>query len=227
MLPNPLIAKLPPYDRGSLQIARMNTEPTVFIVDDDPAIADSLAVSASSMHLKTRLFPSPEEYLNQFDPQLPGCLILNVRMPKKSGLALQEKLAQLPLCPAIIVLTAYAEAPTALRAIRQEAVDFLPKTFSQSELCEAIRRAISRDAANRATFRRRDEVASRLAKLSDAEKQVLEQVLLGVPNKRIATLLEISRRTVEDRRARVMQKLEVDSLADLVRLAIEAGMRTE
>ena len=205
----------------------MNTEPTVFIVDDDPAIAVSLAVLASSMPLKTRLYPSPEEYLNQFDPQLPGCLILNVRMPKMSGLALQEKLAQLPICPAIIVLTAYAEVPPALRAIRQRAVDFLPKTFSESELCEAIRRAIEQDAANRATFRRCDEVASRFAQLSDAENQVLELVLLGVPNKRIATVLEVSRRTVEDRRARVMQKLEVDSLADLVKLAIEAGMRTE
>jgi two-component system, LuxR family, response regulator FixJ len=205
----------------------MSVEPTVFIVDDDAAFAESLAALVSSMQLKTKVFSSPEEFLAQFDPAAAGCLILDVRMPKISGLAVQEKLAQLPLCPAIIIMTGYAEVPTALRAMRQGAVDFLQKTFSEAELCDAIQRAIAKDAVTRAAFHRRTDVATKFAQLSPAEKQVLEQVLLGVPNKRIATLLGVSRRTVEDRRARLMQKLNVDSLADLVKLAIEAGMRTE
>lgn len=205
----------------------MSVEPTVFIVDDDAAFAESLSALVSSMQLKTKVFPSPEDYLAQFDPEAPGCLILDVRMPKISGLAVQEKLAQLPLCPAIIIMTGYAEVPTALRAMRQGAVDFLQKTFSEAELCDAIQRAIAKDAVTRAAFHRGADVAAKFAQLSPAEKQVLEQVLLGVPNKRIATLLGVSRRTVEDRRARLMQKLNVDSLADLVKLAIESGMRTE
>lgn len=204
----------------------MSAEPTVFIVDDDAAFAESLSVLVSSMNLRTKLFMSADDYLAQFDPEAPGCLILDVRMPKMSGLTVQEKLSQLPLCPSIIIMTGYAEVPTALRAMRQGAVDFLQKTFSEEELCDAIQRAIALDAENRAAYDRRMKVAALFAQLSTAEKQVLEQVLQGEPNKRIASALGVSRRTVEDRRARLMQKLNVDSLADLVRIAIEAGVRT-
>ena len=205
----------------------MNDQPTVFIVDDDPAFAESLAILVSSMNLKAELFSSADEFLQQFDPDAPGCLILDVRMPQMSGLALQETLNKLPLCPAIIVMTGYAEVPTALRAMRQGAVDFLQKTFSESELCDAIQRAIAQDKATRVSFQRRSKVDALFSQLSPAERQVLEYVLRGEPNKRIASALGISRRTVEDRRARVMQKLEVESLADLVRLAIEAGVHRE
>jgi FixJ family two-component response regulator len=205
----------------------MNDAPTVFIVDDDPAFSESLALLVSSMGLKTKLFSSADEYLKQFAPDAPGCLILDVRMPTLSGLAAQEKLAKLPLCPGIIIMTGYAEVPTALRAMRQGAVDFLQKTFSETELCDAIHRAIAHDAANRQVYRRRQEMAALFSQLTPPEEQVLHLVLQGVPNKRIATELGVSRRTVEDRRARVMQKLGVDTLADLVRLAIEAGVHSE
>lgn len=202
----------------------MNAEPTVFIVDDDPAFLESLSVLIESMGLATRTFPSPDEYLEQFDPTAPGCLILDVRMPKISGLALQERLAQVPLRPPIIIMTGHAEVPTALRAMRQGAVDFLQKTFSEAELFEAIQRALAQDIEFRTAHSRRDALDARFALLSTAEMQVLQQVLLGEANKRIATKLGISRRTVEDRRARLMHKLEVESLADLVRLAVEAGI---
>jgi FixJ family two-component response regulator len=201
----------------------MTLEPTVFIVDDDPAFLESLSLLITSLGLKAKTFPSPEAYLQAFDPEAPGCLILDVRMPKMSGLAMQESLSKLPVCPAIIIMTGHAEVPTALRAMRQGAVDFLQKTFSEAELVEAIQRAISQDAATRAAYGHQQSLSARFALLSEAERQVLTMVLRGSANKTIASSLQISRRTVEDRRARMMEKLQVETLADLVRLAIEAG----
>jgi FixJ family two-component response regulator len=205
----------------------MNADPMIFIVDDDPGFSESLSVLITSMGLKTKCFSSPDEYLSQFDPTIPGILILDVRMPKTSGLALQEQLSKLPYCPPIIIMTGHAEVPTALRAMRQGAVDFLQKTFSEDELYDAIQRALAQDAKNRKMFERQQDVAARISQLTAAEKDVLEHVLKGTPNKTIASALGISRRTVEDRRARLMQKLEVESVADLVRLAVEAGLQAE
>lgn len=206
---------------------KMADEPTVFIVDDDTAFRESLCALVSSMGLKTEAFASPGEYLEQFDPDAPGVLLLDVRMPQMSGLTLQEKLAALPISPAIIILTGHAEVPTALRAMKQGAVDFLQKTFDESELYEAIQRALAKDAAARVKHREEKKLAERFRQLNEPEKQVLEHVLKGIPNKQIASSLGISRRTVEDRRARLMQKLGVDSLADLVRLALLAGFHRE
>lgn len=205
----------------------MSDGSTVFIVDDDVAFCESLGVLVSSMGLKAKAFLSPTEYLEQFDPDAPGVLLLDVRMPTMSGLVLQEKLNAMPICPAIVILTGHAEIPIALRAMRQGAVDFLQKTASESELYDAIQRGIERDAANRAQYQRTLELDRIFSELSPAEKEVLEHVLHGVPNKRIASILGVSRRTVEDRRARLMQKLNVESLADLVRLSVEAGILAE
>ena len=202
----------------------MTSEPIVFIVDDDPAYLDSISVLIRSMGLKTKTFPSAEAYLSEFDPTLPGCLILDVRMPVTGGLALQESLSQLPLCPPIIIMTGHAEVPSALRAMRQGAIDFLQKTFSETELYEAIHRAISKDTANREKHARVSELNERFAKLSHVEHDVLQLILRGDTNKKIAATLDISRRAVEDRRSRLMQKLEIDTAADLIRLAIEAGL---
>lgn len=203
----------------------MIAEPTIFIVDDDAAFSESLSALVASMGLKTKVFSSPIEYLEQFDPNATGVLVLDIRMPKMSGLSLQEKLTAFPICPPIVILTGHAEVPTALRAMRQGAVDFLQKTFSESELYDAIQRGIARDSENRLEFQRNEDLRNLFALLTDAEKEVLEYVLHGTANKRIAAKVGISRRTVEDRRARLMQKLQVDTLADLVRLAIAAGFR--
>lgn len=205
----------------------MSTEPLVFIVDDDAAFRESLSVLILSMGLRSKTYASGEEFLRCFDETQPGCLILDVRMPQISGLALQEKLSKFPLCPPIIVLTGHAEVPTALRAIKQGAVEFLQKTFTESELREAVQRAISLDTERRQSHLRRSALLERFGLLSKPERQVLDLVLAGYPNKRIASALEVSQRAVEDRRARVMQKLNVDTLPDLVRLAIEAGLKVD
>ena len=202
----------------------MTANPTVFIVDDDAAYLDSISVLIQSMGMPTRTFPSADAYLKSFDPQLPGCLILDVRMPIMGGLALQEALNMLPICPPIIIMTGHAEVPTALRAIRQGAVDFLQKTFSESELYDAIQRAFAKDAANRSQYLRATELSERFGQLSAAEHDVLQLVLRGETNKRIAAILDVSQRGVEDRRARIMEKLAVSTVPELIRLAIEAGL---
>lgn len=202
----------------------MNREPTVFIVDDDAAYLDSISVLIQSMGMKTKTYPAADAYMRDFNPDLPGCLILDVRMPITGGLALQEKLTKLPLCPPIIIMTGHAEVPTALRAIRQGAVDFLQKTFSEAELYDAIQRAFAKDAADRARFARTTDLANRFAKLSPAEHDVVQLVLRGDTNKKIAATLDVSQRAVEDRRARIMEKLSVETVPELIRLAIEAGL---
>lgn len=202
----------------------MNSEPTVFIVDDDSAYLDSISVLIQSMGLKTKTYPSAEAYLREFNSQTPGCLILDVRMPGTGGLALQEMLTQLPICPAIIVMTGHAEVPVVLRAMRQGAIDFLQKTFAESELYEAIQRAIAKDAASRVRYSESQDLTDRFERLSSGEHEVLQRVLCGDTNKKIAATLKVSRRAVEDRRARIMLKLGIDNVADLVRLAISAGV---
>ncbi len=203
----------------------MRDEPTVFIVDDDPAFLESLAVLVLSMGLKTRTFASGQDFLSQFDPQVPGILILDVRMPTISGLALQERLAKEPLCPPIIILTGHADVPTAIRALRQGAIEFLQKTARESELREAIQKAVAHDTESRREYAAKSQILARLALLTPAERQVLGLILAGAPNKTIATKLGVSRRTVEDRRSRLMQKLEATSLPELVRLVTEAGFQ--
>jgi FixJ family two-component response regulator len=205
----------------------MNSEPTVFIVDDDAAFRESLSVLILSLGYPSETFASGDEFLAAFDENRPGCILLDVRMPDQSGLAVQEKLSAFSLCPPVIILTGHAEVPVALRALRQGAVEFLQKTFTEGELREAIGRALDIDAENRSAHRRRCELAEKLALLAPPERDVLELVLAGHPNKKIASVLNISQRAVEDRRARVMKKVEVDSLPELVRFAIEAGLRVE
>jgi two-component system, LuxR family, response regulator FixJ len=202
----------------------VTTDSTVFIVDDDATYLDSIAMLIQSMGMKTKTFRSADQFLREFDPEAAGCLILDVRMPVMGGLTLQESLAKLPLCPPIIIMTGHAEVPTAMRAMRQGAVDFLQKTFSETELFEAIQRAMRLDAANREQYARKKALTERFALLTEAENAVLQFVLRGDTNKQIAAALDISMRAVEDRRARVMQKLDVQSVAALVALAIEAGM---
>jgi FixJ family two-component response regulator len=205
----------------------MTMHSVVFIVDDNREFAESLSALIGSTGLHTQCFNSAAEFLQQYDPKQPGCLILDVRMPNTSGLALQAHLSKLPYHPPVVIMTGHAEVPTALRAMRQGAIDFLQKTFTEEELFDAVYRALDADCKNRATFERHAQLTSRFSRLTVPERDVLAHVLRGTANKAIAADLKISRRTVEDRRARLMHKLEVESVAELVRMAIEAGFSTE
>lgn len=202
----------------------MTQDPTVFIVDDNPAFLESLSALISSMGMKTRCFQSADEYLRAFEPEAPGCLIVDVRMPGLSGLDLQERLGREPISPPIIVLTGHAEIPAALRAIRQGAVEFLQKTFTEADLWDALQRAMAKDAADRLAHANRSAKKALLNQLTQGEMEVLQLILAGRSNKSVASALALSLRAVEDRRARVMQKLGVDSLPELVRLSLELGL---
>ncbi len=205
----------------------MSKVPVVFIVDDDLAFAESLCTVVATMGFESQSFDSPIEFLSQFSCANPGVILLAERLPKMSGLSLLDRLNSGPVRPAVIFLTGTPDIQVALQAMRQGAIDYLQKGCSEAELYEAIQRGFAHDAANRAAYAQRQETAQRFAKLNQPEKEVLEHVLKGMVNKQIATLLGISRRTVEDRRARIVRKLGVESFAQLVALATVAGIQRE
>lgn len=201
----------------------MNVEPLISIIDDDEAFRNSLVLLVTSFGYRVASYKSANDFLAVYDHQIPGCLIIDVRMPEVNGLALQQSLAMRSLQPSIIIMTAYAEVPVAVRAMHQGAVDFLQKTCPDTELLAAIRRAVDRDQSNRVEHARKVSVQERISLLSPPEKEVLNLVLQGKANKNIAAKLGVGPRTVEDRRARIMTKLQVESVPELVSLAILAG----
>lgn len=205
----------------------MPGDPTVFIVDDDPDMRDSLCWLMRSVRLPVETFCSAAEFQERYNPDSPGCLILDVRMPETSGIELFEQLtAQASRLP-VIFITAHADVPTVVRAFKSGAAEFLEKPFDRQTLLERVRRAIRDDAEQRAQAARWADIRDRMARLSPRETQVLRMLLGGTPNKTIATKLSITERAVEMRRATMMKKLQVNSVAELVRVATEFDMRSE
>ena len=191
---------------------------TVFIVDDDDAVRDSLQVLLESAGLTVEAFASPTAFLGSSAPERPGCLLVDVRMPEMDGIELQEALTAANRRLPVIVMTGHADVPLAVRAMKAGAVDFIEKPFDDEVIIETVRRALElRPAAN-------PEIAQRLALLTPREREVLEGLVAGRANKVIAFDLDISPRTVEIHRARVMEKMQARSLSQLVRMALEAGI---
>jgi FixJ family two-component response regulator len=174
------------------------------------------------MGLPAREFPSAEAFLAEYQPGNPGCLVTDVRMLGMSGLELQEELNRRGIRLPVIVLTAHARTPLTVRAMQAGAVTLLDKPYQQDDLWDAIRRALARDAVSRAEATRRDELRANIASLTPAERTVLERIVQGQPNKLIAKQLGVSLRTVENRRQAVIEKMRADSVAELVRMVIEA-----
>ncbi len=200
----------------------MTAEPTVFVVDDDPAMRQSLRWLLQSVGLAVETYGTAEAFLATVDRARPGCLVLDVRMPGMSGLHLQEELKNRGILLPIIVVTGYAEVPTAVRALKTGAIDFIEKPFSDQHLVESVRHAIALDQESRVTEAERAEVTARLASLSTREREVMERVTEGKANKVIAIDLGIGEKTVEVHRANVMRKLGVSSVAALIRLVLLA-----
>ncbi len=196
------------------------TNSTVFIVDDDPAVRQGLAMLVKSMQLQAECFASAQEYLQVSDPDRPGCLLIDVRMPGMSGLELLDRLAARGVHLPAIMISAYGDVPMVVRAMKSGATDFLEKPCRDHELWEAIQSALQRDAENRRRKNQRVLVGERLERLTPGEQEVLEMLVEGGSNKAIAAKLGLSVRTIEVRRAKIMRKMEADSLAELVRLAL-------
>lgn len=198
--------------------------PTVYIVDDDDAMRESLQFLVGSVGLPTEAFASAEQFLAHFSPTARGCVLLDVRMPGMSGIELHEQLRASRIAIPVIILTAHADVPMAVRAMRAGAFDFIEKPCNDQVLLDRIHQAIERDADARLDRDRADDIQQRLEKLSPRERQVLELVVAGFANKQVAGMLELSIKTVEVHRGHVMSKMQAASLADLVRMAMLAGI---
>jgi two-component system, LuxR family, response regulator FixJ len=199
----------------------MRTVPsTVFVVDDDPAVRESLHWLIESVGLAVKTYGTANEFLEQYNPNIQGCLVLDVRMPGLSGLDLQERLTSKHIEIPTIVITGHADVPMAIRAIKAGALDFIEKPFNDQVLLERIGQALALDAKIRQNQSELAEIAGRLESLTSREREVMQMVVDGKPNKIIADRLGVSQKTVEVHRASVMKKMQVDSLAELVRLVL-------
>ena len=204
----------------------MTGDQLVYVVDDDEAVRDSISALLEARGYTVRGFASAQEFLAAAPTLRTGCLITDIRMPEMDGLELQEILVERALPFPLIVITGHGEVPLAVRAMKGGAVDFIEKPFAAEALLQSVAAALARAAATTGDRDDLAEIASaRLARLTPREREVLEGLLAGLPNKSIAYDLAISPRTVEIHRARVMEKMEAHSLSELVRLGLAAGLQ--
>lgn len=198
----------------------MTSDSTVFIVDDDQAMAESLAWMINSVGFKTQVYSNAQDFLNDYRAEQHGCLILDVRMPEISGPELQEKLLQKKMNIPIIFISGHGDIPLAVRVMKAGAIDFLAKPFNDQVLLEVINKAIRIDKENRQKALFSSEVAQRADQLTPREHEIMCKIVVGKLNKVISSELDISLKTVEAHRSNIMKKLQVKSLPELVRIAL-------
>jgi two-component system, LuxR family, response regulator FixJ len=194
---------------------------TIFVVDDDEGVRNSLKFLLKSVGLATRAFASADEFLAAYRPDQPGCLVLDVRMPGMSGLELQQQLNVRGAIVPVIFITGHGDVPMAVEAMQQGAFDFLQKPFRDQDLIDRIQRALESDVKNRAALAEHDKIRARLDSLTEREREVLGLLTSGKQNKTMAAELGLSQRTVEIHRARIMEKTGAGSLAQLVRMVMD------
>ena len=199
--------------------------PTVFVIDDDAAVRKAVSRLLRSAGIAVAGFASPGEFLAQYDPDMPGCLVLDLAMPDINGLQLQTTLAKKGCTLPIIFLTGHGDVSKSVQAMKHGAFDFFSKPVKEKDLLPAVRAAIERNAVARREQARLSEICARLDTLTPREREVLEHVVAGKLNKQIASDLGITEATVKMHRARVMTKMKVQGVADLVRLAEVCGIR--
>ncbi|BBF85254.1 regulatory protein, LuxR [Aquitalea magnusonii] len=196
--------------------------PTVFIVDDDPAVRDSLALLIMAQGMRTVTFASAMEFLEGYTEGEVGCLVLDIRMPQITGLALQEKLVERGLSIPIVFITGHGDIEQCRRAFQSGAIDFLTKPIDQNRLIDSLRKGIRMSIDQLQQDEETQEVMNQLDRISGREREVLELVADGLSSKEIARQLDLSPRTIEVHRANLFSKLGVDSLADLIRFYLKA-----
>jgi FixJ family two-component response regulator len=196
---------------------------TVYIVDDDASVRDALGLLLGLRGYRTAIFSSAENFLTAYRPEWVGCLLLDIRMPGMDGLTLQKRLREAGGRMPAIVITAHGDVGAARAAFRSHAIDFLEKPVAEDKLLAAIDEAAATQDAARRDSGRRESFRKMLGRLTAREREVMELVVAGRHNREIADALGISARTVEVHKARMMAKLEVDSLAALVRMSVESS----
>jgi len=203
----------------------MTPSPTVFIVDDDSAVLKSLARLLRSARLNVMAFGSPQEFLERHDPRAPGCLVLDLAMPGLNGLELQAALTVKGSAIPIIFLTGHGNIPTSVQAMKRGALDFLTKPVNDDDLLKAVQVAIEKDRIARIARAELEDIQARLDSLTPREREVLTHVVSGQLNKQTAADLGTVEKTIKVHRGRVMEKMKVHSVAELVHLAERAGIR--
>lgn len=194
----------------------------VYVVDDDEAVSHSLRMLLESVGLSVETFPTAQAFLEHAELSRSACLLLDVRMPGMSGLQLQESLRRRGLSMPIVFITGHGDVRMAVRAVQAGAVDFIEKPFHDQDLLDSIHKALAQGSAQRSTGDERDQVAARIKTLTPRELEVMNLVVEGKPSKVIARILDISTKTVEFHRSRVMEKMQTSSSLDLVRLVLMA-----
>ena len=205
----------------------MNNPALAVVVDDDPSVRDALDSLLRSIGLQTQVLGSPAELLQAALPDLPGCIVLDVRLPGISGLDLQDQLAAQGIHLPIVFMTGHGDIPMTVRAMKAGAVDFLSKPFRDQDMLDAVNAAIERDRQRRQESAARDSLDSRYATLTPREREVMAHVVAGLMNKQVAGVLNLSEITVKIHRGNVMRKMGVRSLADLVRHAEALGVHVK
>jgi FixJ family two-component response regulator len=198
----------------------MTSEPVIFVVDDDQAMRTSLKWLIESTGMQVRTFDSADAFLAAYYPGCAGCLLLDVRMPGMSGLELQNYMAREGYRLPVIIITGHGDVGMAVKAMKAGAADFIEKPFHDEDLLGSIRNALELDQRRRVTQTNRVEIAARLAELTPREHEIMGMVTEGKSNKEMAAALGVSTKTVEAHRARVMEKMRAESLAELVRMAL-------
>ena len=196
----------------------MDLQPCVHIIEDDDAVRDSLQMMLESIGRKTKAFANADSFLSIYNQEMAGCIVLDIRMPGINGMELQRKLNELNSILPIIFVTGHGDVPMAVEAMQQGAIDFVQKPYREQELLDKIATAMALDEENRASLQQRQVIMQRMNELTPRERDVMQLMVEGKANKVIAIDLDISQRTVEIHRARVMEKLSANSLAHLVRM---------
>jgi FixJ family two-component response regulator len=198
--------------------------PVAFIIDDDATVRDSLADLLRSVGLAAQTFGSTREFLDSKRPNLPGCIVLDIRLPGGSGLEFQSSLAGSGIDLPVIFITGHGDIPMSVRAMKSGAVEFLTKPLREQELLDAVQLGIERDQVRRRQAKRVAELQERVASLTPREQEVLALVIRGRLNKQIAHELQLSETTVKVHRSQVMRKMSAASLVDLVQMARHLGV---
>jgi len=196
---------------------------TVFLIDDDPAVRDSLTLLLSLKGMSTQPFATADSFIETYQPDRAGCVLTDLRMPGMTGLELQSALAERGIDVPLVVLTAHGDVATARAALKNGAFDFLEKPVDDTMLVEVLRNALRVDRERRAATSSRSTADARLARLTAREREILALLASGHQNREIAAQLGISPRTVEVHKARIMEKLECHSLAELIRMNLASG----
>jgi two-component system, LuxR family, response regulator FixJ len=193
----------------------------VFVVDDDEAVRSSTKLLLKSVGLPAVTYSSAQEFLDNYDQMQPGCVVLDVRMPAMSGLELQQLLNMRGAIIPVIFITGHGDIPMAVEAMQHGAFDFLQKPFRDQDLLDRVQKALEKDRINRVQLREKTRIQERRESLTPREREILELMTRGKPNKVMAADLGVSQRTVEIHRARVMEKMGASSLAQLVRMVMD------